>query len=77
MRKEISFIFFQFKILLFFATGTQTRCFATVNRYISQNYLHIRKCIYFSDGAPRQFKNVKYFANIFHHEFDFSIYSVF
>ncbi|CAG9773247.1 unnamed protein product [Ceutorhynchus assimilis] len=42
-----------------------------LNQYFSQNYPHIRKCIYFSDGAPQQFKNVKHFANIFYHESDF------
>lgn len=42
-----------------------------LNQYFSQYYPHIRKCIYFSDGAPQQFKNVKHFSNIFHHEHDF------
>ena len=42
-----------------------------LNRYFSQNYPHIRKCIYFFDGAPQHFKNVKHFANVFHHESDF------
>ena len=42
-----------------------------LNKYLSQNYPQIHKCIYFSDGAPQQFKNVKHFSTIYFHENDF------
>ncbi|XP_024889361.1 uncharacterized protein LOC112465839 [Temnothorax curvispinosus] len=34
---------------------------------------HVSKIIYFSDGAPQQFKNFKNFSNIYHHEVDFGV----
>lgn len=43
-----------------------------LNEYFSENHANIRKCIYYSDGAPQQFKNVKHFANIYHHNQDFN-----
>lgn len=42
------------------------------NEYLSTKYPHIRKCIYFSDGAPQQFKNIKHFATIYNHVNDFN-----
>lgn len=41
------------------------------NEYISKNHVNIRKCVYFSDGAPQQFKNIKHFANVYYHQQDF------
>ena len=42
-----------------------------LNEYLTNFNPNLRKCIYFSDGAPQQFKNVKHFANICYHEQDF------
>ena len=42
-----------------------------LNESLTNFNLNLRKCIYFSDGAPQQFKNVKHFANICYHEQDF------
>ena len=42
-----------------------------MNEYLTNFNPNLRKCIYFSDGAPQQFKNVKHFANICYHEQDF------
>ena len=43
----------------------------SLNEYLSQNYPQIHKCIYFSDGAPQQFENVKHFSTIHFHKTDF------
>lgn len=41
------------------------------NEYLSDHHPHILQCIYFSDGAPQQFKNVKHFSTIYYHQQDF------
>ena len=38
------------------------------NEFLDLHFPNIRKCIYFSDGAPQQFKNLKHFANIYFHQ---------
>ncbi|XP_036335252.1 uncharacterized protein LOC118745729 [Rhagoletis pomonella] len=43
------------------------------NEWLSRFNANIRKCIYFSDGAPQQFKNVKHFTTIYNHENDWPI----
>ena len=37
------------------------------NDFLSSSYQNIREFIYFSDGAPQQFKNVKHFSTIYYH----------
>ena len=41
------------------------------NEFLDIHFPNIRKCIYFSDGAPQQFKNQKHFANIYFYDQDF------
>ena len=41
------------------------------NEFLDLHFPNIRKCIYFSDGAPQQCKNLKHFANIYFHDQDF------
>lgn len=41
------------------------------NDYLSSSYPFIEHLVYFSDGAPSQFKNFKHFANISCHQEDF------
>ncbi|GBM04149.1 hypothetical protein AVEN_205225-1, partial [Araneus ventricosus] len=39
--------------------------------HIKRNHQHIKKVIYFSDGASGQYKNKKNFTNLCHHKTDF------
>ena len=41
------------------------------NEFLDLHFPIIRKCIYFSDGAPQQFKYLKHFANSYFHDQDF------
>lgn len=41
------------------------------NEYLDSFFPQITKCIYFSDGAPQQFKNLHHFSTIYYHEQDF------
>lgn len=44
-----------------------------VNEFAKSLIPNVSKIIYFSDGAPQQFKNFKNFSNIYHHEIDFGV----
>ena len=41
--------------------------------HINENHPHIKKFIYFSDGAASQYKNKKNFINLCHHKTDFNL----
>ena len=41
------------------------------NDFFSSFRPTIKHCIYFSDGAPQQFKNSKHFSTIYYHKQDF------
>ena len=41
------------------------------NEFLSDFHVDIRECMYFSNGAPQQFKNVKHFTTIYYHQADF------
>lgn len=41
--------------------------------YLKQQFPHLKKIFYFSDGAAAQYKNKKNFENLLHHEEDFDV----
>lgn len=44
-----------------------------INKHIKQISKSPRKILYFSDGAPQQYKNVKNFVNVYFHGEDFQV----
>lgn len=42
-----------------------------LNEFLSSFLSHVKRLIYFSDGAPSQFKNYKHLSNVYYHEQDF------
>ena len=44
-----------------------------VCKYENQNYQHIKKVEYISDGCASQYKNYKNFMNLCHHQTDFNL----
>ena len=41
--------------------------------YVKENYQHIAKVMYFSDGCAVQYKNYRNFLNLCHHYSDFDL----
>lgn len=41
--------------------------------FLKRNFLIVNRIIYFSDGAPQQYKNKKNFVNLTHHLTDFGV----
>lgn len=41
--------------------------------FMKEKFSRVNKIYYFTDGAPSQYKNIKNFVNVLHHETDFGI----
>ncbi|XP_018374535.1 PREDICTED: uncharacterized protein LOC108768312, partial [Trachymyrmex cornetzi] len=44
-----------------------------INDFLKESFSNATKIVYFSDGAPQQFKNFKNFVNIYYHKKDFNL----